>query len=247
MALFGKKDAAVEEAPVVMDANAETPAPETKAKKEKKNKQQFLEPNQMNFLTQYEIVVEGKKQNLDLKKILKPLIAVAVVVLAVFVVMEIVLLGMKAQTKSLNKYINDEQNVASYNEAIATKEKTDTVNLQKSNLEACMAAIDSYPNVGTAFFQSIATTATKNNVTVSSYGYANETGFLSMSCTGTTLGGISQFVRDLETLGLFTEVTYTGFSGTNESGYSFSISCVCAGDADAAVAVEEAPVEEVVE
>ncbi len=255
--LFKKKDAAAEQtAPVAADANAEAPAPKADKKaKSNKKQQKALEPNQMNFLEQYSLVVEGKKKNLDLAKILKPLIAVAVVVLAIFVLLEVVLIGFKARNKSLEKYINDPQNTASYNEAKATKDETDQVNTQKANIESCIAAIDSYPNVGKDFFTAIANTATNNGVTISNYGYSNMTGIISMSCSSKAISpattGISQFVRDLEKLGLFDNVTYTGFSGSGEGGYSFQISCVCLGDKKADVpevdADAQAQAEETVE
>ena len=249
--LFKKKDAAAEQtAPVAADANAEAPAPKAEKKaKSNKKQQKALEPNQMNFLEQYSLVVEGKKKNLDLAKILKPLIAVAVVVLAIFVLLEVVLIGFKARNKSLEKYINDPQNVASYNEAKATKEETDKVNTQKANIEACIKAIDSYPNVGKDFFESIANTATKNGVSISEYGYVNTNGYLSLSCSSNAISpnttGISQFVRDLEGLGLFDSIEYNGFSGSGEGGYSFSITAVCKLDANAPVVeAPEVPAEE---
>lgn len=251
--LFKKKDAAAEQtAPVAADANAEAPAPKAEKKaKSNKKQQKALESNKMNFLEQYSLVVEGKKKNLDLAKVLKPLIAVAVVVLAVFILIEVILLGFKARNKSLEKYINNEQNVATYNEALATKEKADSARAQKANMEAVINAIDSYPNVDAKFFEAIGNTATKNGVTVVSYGYANDTGFLTAQCTSNAIApnttGISQFVRDLEGLGLFDSVTYTGFSGSTEGGYSFSISAVCKGDANAPVVEAPIPAEETTE
>ena len=251
--LFKKKDAAAEQtAPVAADANAEAPAPKADKKaKSNKKQQKALEPNQMNFLEQYSLVVEGKKKNLDLAKILKPLIAVAVVVLAIFVLLEVVLIGFKARNKSLEKYINDPQNVATYNEALSTKEKADSARTQKANMEAVINAIDSYPNVDAKFFEAIGNTATKNGVTVSNYGYANDTGFLSLQCTSNAISpdttGISQFVRDMEKLGLFDNVTYNAFSGGNEGGYSFSITATCKGDANAPVVEAPTPAEETTE
>lgn len=242
MADLFKKNTA-EEAPVAVDANAEAPAPEAKGKKEKKSKVKYLEPNQMNFLEQYSIVVEGKKKNLDLEKVLKPLIALLIVVLAIFVLLEVVLLGMKAQTKSLEKYINDENNVATYNEALDTKAQTDTINLQKANLENVIKAIDSYPNVGTAFFKTIAANATANGTSVSNYSYSNENGYLSVSCTSTTTADVAKFVRAMEQNGLFANVIYTGFNGEAQEGYTYTLSCYCLGDANVEVPAE-APVEE---
>ena len=252
--LFKKKDAAAEQtAPVAADANAEAPAPKAEKKaKSNKKQQKALEPNQMNFLEQYSLVVEGKKKNLDLAKILKPLIAVAVVVLAIFVLLEVVLIGFKTRNKSLEKYINDPKNVASYSEAKETKEETDKVNTQKANIEACIKAIDSYPNVGKDFFNAIANVATKNGVTISEYGYVNTNGYLSLACSSNAISpattGASQFVRDLEGLGLFDSIEYNGFSGSTEGGYSFSITAVCKPDATApAVEAPATPAEETVD
>lgn len=251
--LFKKKDAAAEQtAPVAADANAEAPAPKAEKKaKSNKKQQKALEPNQMNFLEQYSLVVEGKKKNLDLAKILKPLIAVAVVVLAIFVLLEVVLIGFKARNKSLEKFINDEQNVASYNEAVATKEKIDLANTQKANMEAAMNAIKTYANVDSTFFTSIANTATKNGVTISNYNYIGDSGSLSLSCSATAISpdttGISQFVRDLGGLGIFDSVNYNTFSGSPEGGYSFEIGCIFKPDANAPVVEAPTPAEETTE
>ncbi|MBQ0135961.1 MAG: hypothetical protein KBS43_04430 [Oscillospiraceae bacterium] len=239
MADLFKKNTPAEEAPVVADANAETPAPEAKGKKEKKAKVKYLEPNQMNFLEQYHIVVEGKKKNLDLQKVLKPLIAVAIVVLAIFVLLEVVLLGMKAKNKSLEKYINDEQNVASYSEAVATKEKIDLAKTQKTNMEAAMNAIASYPNVDATFFNSVANTASKNGVAISNYNYVGDNGYLSLTCSAKAVSpadtGVSQFVRDLVALNIFDNVDYRSFNGSTEGGYSFDVGCTFKPDASAPV------------
>ena len=247
--LFKKKDAAAEQTtPVAADANAEAPAPKAEKKaKSNKKQQKALEPNKMNFLEQYSLVVEGKKKNLDLAKILKPLIAVAVVVLAIFVLLEVVLIGFKARNKSLEKYINDEQNVATYNEALDTKATIDSVTLQKANTEAVIKAIDSYPNVGKAFFQTIAANATANDTSVSNYSYSNDNGYLSLSCTSRSTAGISKFVRAMEQNGLFDDVQYTGFSGAADNGYSFALSCYCVGDANVTPPVVETPAEETTE
>ena len=225
---FGKKN----DTPMMINENVAAPAPEVKAKKEKKSKVKYLEPNQMNFLNQYKIVVEGKKKDLDLAKILKPLILILVLVLAAFVLLEVVLIGFKAKNKSLDKYINDANNIASYNEAIAVKEETDKVNTQKANMEALLTAIDTYPNVGKDFFAKVASAATKNNVTITNYSYANENGWLNLSCHANATKDISQFVRDLEKLGLFNSVNYTGFqsNGDTTGSYGYSVDCTCLGD-----------------
>ncbi len=230
MALLNKKpaDEATVEAPAAAPVAADADAPQEKKAKEKKAKVQYLQPNQMNFLNQYELVVEGKKKNLDLAKILKPLIAVLVLVLIVFVLLEAVLLGMKAKGKSMEKYINDSQNVATYNEAVATKEKIDQANTQKANMEAAINAIKTYPDVDSAFFSKIANAATKNGVTISNYSYSASNGYFSIACDAKAIApattGISQFVRDLEALGIFDSVNYNAFSGSKEDGYGFSIS-----------------------
>ena len=86
---FKKKDAN----PMMIDGNTSAPAPAAPAAKEKKSQVKYLEPNEMNFYEQYKVVVEGKKKDVDLAKILKPLIAVLIVVLAVFVILEAILIG----------------------------------------------------------------------------------------------------------------------------------------------------------
>ncbi len=231
---FKKKDAN----PMMIDGNTSAPAPAAPAAKEKKSKAKFLEPNEMNFYEQYKVVVEGKKKDVDLTKILKPLIALLLVVLAAFILLEVVLIGFKAKNKSLDKYINDPANIAAYNEALAVKEETETIKTKTTNMVSLINAIDSYPNVGKDFFTAIANTATKNGVTITSYGYVNDNGFLTLSCTSTSTAGISQFVRDLGTLNLFNKVMYNGFQG-DQGSYGFTVSAVCLGDANAQVPAAE--------
>lgn len=214
--------------PEAMDADA--PAPEKKAKKAKKAKVQYLEKNQMNFREKYEVVVEGKKKDVDLSAIIKPIIIVVAVVAVVFVLCEVVLLSMNARTKSLEKYINDEGNIASYNAAVALKQEGEAVKAQKANTESLIKAIDSYPNVDKAFFTAISTAATNNGVTVNNYGYSGVNGYLSVSCNSTTTSGISNFVRAMVDTGLFATVEYNQFnSGGTEGGYAFSVTCYCNG------------------
>lgn len=235
---FKKKDAN----PMMIDGNTSAPAPAAPADKKAKNsKAKFLEPNEMNFYEQYKVVVEGKKKDVDLSKILRPLIALLLVVLAAFIILEVVLIGFKARNKSLDKYINDANNVAAYNEALAVKEETETIKTKITNMVSLINAIDSYPNVGKDFFSAIASAATKNGVSVTTYGYVNDNGFLTLSCTSTTTAGISQFVRDLKALNLFDKVMYNGFQG-DQGSYGFTVSAVCLGDANAQVpAAEETP------
>ena len=225
---FKKKDAN----PMMIDGNTSAPAPAAPAAKEKKSKVKYLEPNEMNFYEQYKVVVEGKKKDVDLAKILKPLIAVLIVVLAVFVILEAILIGFKAKNKSLDKYINDPNNIASYNEALAVKKETETVNAAKANMESLLTAIDTYPNVGKDFFAKVASVATKNNVTITNYSFANENGWLNLACNASATKDITQFVRDLETLGLFGNVNYTGFQSNGDAtgGYGYSVDCTCLGD-----------------
>ncbi len=209
------------------EAEGMAPAPVKKEKKEKKPKLQYLEKNQMNFLEKYEIVVEGKKSNVDITKIVKPLIILLIVVAIIFALTTGIKIVMNQKVKSLDKYINDPANVSSYNEAVALKQEGETVKAQKSNLEALIKAVDSYPNVNKAFFEAISKAATDNGITIGQYGYAGANGVLSVSCTSTTTAGISGFVRAMEATGLFADVEYNAFNGQAEGGFSFTVTCVC--------------------
>lgn len=211
------------------EAEGIAPAPKKKEKKEKKPKLQYLEKNQMNFLEKYEIVVEGKKNNVDITKIIKPLVILLIVVAIIFALTTGVKIFMNQKVKSLDKYINDPANVSSYNEAVALKQESENVKTQKTNLEALIKAIDSYPDVSREFFNAINKAATDNSVTIGQYGYAGETGVLSVSCSSASTAGISNFVRAMEATGLFADVEYNSFNGEAEGGYSFSVTCVCNG------------------
>ena len=184
----------------------------------------------MNFFERYETIVEGKSNDIDAKKIMVPgTIVVAVVVLA-FAVLEILLLITNSSIKSLNNYINDQNNVASYNQAITIKDTISRAQVQKKNTESMISAIATYPNVNRDFFTAINSAASSNGVTVVNYGYAGNTGYLSTSCTATNVQSISNFVRAMEATGLFANVEYNQFSGGTEGSFSFSVNCYCNGN-----------------
>lgn len=227
-------------APGAIEQNAAETAP-AKEKKEKKSKLKYLEPNQMNFYEQYKLVVEGKKKDVDIQKIIAPLAAVLVVILLVYAGTFGYLFTIKSKNKALSNYINDANNIATYNLALETKAQIGVVGTNKSNLETILEAIDSYPNLGAKFFVVLDATAKQNNITIGSYSYSNQGGSLSVSCTSKTTQDISNFVRAMEKNGLLSLVTYTGFSGSSES-YSFSLTCRCLGNVDMdSLVVDDAP------
>ncbi|NLL63185.1 MAG: hypothetical protein GX241_02935 [Ruminococcaceae bacterium] len=219
-------------APENMDANAaaeDNAITVEKLKKMRKDRKKlhYLEKNKMNFYEKYVLIVEGKKSQLDLAKIVKPTVTAAVLAIIALVILLVVLGVIKGQSASYNKYINDEKNIATYNQAVDTKAKGEYVNTQKANMESLINAIAAYPNVDKAFFTTISAAGTKNDVVVNSFGYAGETGFLSISCKARTTAGISQFVRDMVATGLFADVSYNAFTGDSEGGYNFQITCYC--------------------
>ena len=220
--LFKKKTAPAEGTP-----DAEPAAEEKKSKKEKPAKKQYLESNKMNFLERYEFVVEGKQTDVDFDALKKPIAIVLGVLLVLLVITQGLSIFTSAKVKSYEKYINDPNNVASYAQATELKNKIDQTTLQKTNMESLIAAIATYPDVDTAFFQAIDTAAGANNVLINSYGFTSVTGTLSLNCNATSPQNISDFIRALMNTGLFESIDYTGFTGAQESGYSFSISAVC--------------------
>lgn len=212
----------------------ETGAPEAdkkldKAKKEKPAKKTYLEPNNMNFLERYEVVVEGKKADLDLSAYRTPILVAGIALLVILVIAQGLNILTKTQIKSLNKYINDPTNVSAFNEATGVKAKVNDAVTQKSNLEAMIEAVKTYPDVDKAFFDAIFAAGTANTVTTGNYGYMSNTGTITIACHSQAIPNISEFVRSLEATGLFTSVEYVGFSGAADTGYSFNVSCLCKG------------------
>ena len=209
----------------------EAPAPkEAKAKKEKKTKapkDQYLKPNRMNFLERYETLVEGKKAELDLDKYKKPYFIVLAVLLVILVVFIVLLSVTKVQVKSYEKYINDPNNASTYSKALKLKGDTERIKLEKANIEKMINAISTYPNINKEFFAALSNAATNNNVTINNYGYAGQSGFISIPCVASSPQDISNFVTAIEATGLFDSVEYTGFDGGAEGGYAFNVSCYC--------------------
>ena len=213
-----------------LDAEAvEAPAEEKAEKKEKKqkNKLQYLEHNTMNFLERYETVVEGKSQDKGLEAYKKPIMILMIVLVVIGVIAQGLNIYSGMRIKSLEKYINDENNIATYNEALAVKTSVEQAKLQKTNMEAMIAAIATYPDVDKSFFDSVSGAATANSVVINNYGYASASGVLSVSCVASTPQNISNFVRALDATGLFANVEYTGFSGGTEGGYTFTVTTYC--------------------
>lgn len=212
-----------------LDAEAvEAPVEEKAEKKEKKqkNKLQYLEHNTMNFLERYETVVEGKAADKGLEAYKKPIMILMIALVVIGVIAQGLNIYSGMRIKSLEKYINDENNKASYNQSLETKAAADAATLQKTNLEANLAAIASYPDVDKKLFDAIANAATANGVTLGTYGYSGSTGYIAISgCTAPSPASITEFIRAAETTGLFVDFEYQGFSGAGEGGgYSYNVS-----------------------
>lgn len=205
---------------------------EAKKDKKKAPKKQYLEANKMNFLDRYETVVEGKSDDIDIKKIMIPGIAVVAAVAVVCAVIWVLVLITNSSVKSLNNYINDQNNVASYNQAITVKDTISRAKAQKANTESMISAIATYPNINRAFFNAISVAASENGVTVVNYGYSGNTGYLSVSCTATSAQNISNFVRAMNATGLFANVEYNQFNGGSEGAFSFTVNCYCNGNSN---------------
>lgn len=217
--LFKKKNAEA--------AAVEAPAEEKAEKKDKKqkNKLQYLEHNTMNFLERYETVVEGKSQDKGLEAYKKPIMILMIVLVVIGVIAQGLNIYSGMRIKSLEKYINDENNQASYNQSLETKAAAERAQLQKTNLETNLAAIASYPDLDKALFDALGNAATSNGVTLGSYGYAGGTGYLAITgCSAQSPASITAFIRAAEATGLFTSVEYQGFSGGGEGGYSYNVS-----------------------
>ncbi|GEM_PF-3238621 len=219
--LFKKKEAPAD------GAVENAPAEEKKEKKQKASKKQYLEHNKMNFLERYETIVEGKQNDVDFDALKKPIIIILGVLLVLLIITQALSIFTSARVKSLEKYINDPNNVASYAQATELKTKIDQTEIQKVNMESLIAAIATYPDVDQAFFQAISKAANDNSVSINGYGFTSVTGNLTLNCNAPTPQDVSDFVRSLMATGRFVSIDYTGFTGAQESGYSFSISAVC--------------------
>lgn len=206
------------------DSNMDTNSKKTN---KKKNKQLFLEHNSMNFLDRYQTVVEGKAADKGLDAYKKPILALLLALVILALIAQALNIFSSLRLKSINDFINDPDNISSYNLSVLTKDNASSAAIQKNNLLAMIDAIDTYPNVDTGLFGAISTAASSNSIAVGNYGYSGEKGYLSISCTAVTPQNITDFIRALDATGLFASIQYGGFSGGVEGGYSFTVSAYC--------------------
>jgi hypothetical protein len=199
-------------------------------KKPKKEKPVFLDHRDMNFYERYEVVVEGKQVNVDPLKLFKPAIIVLLIVLVIVLIMKIISFGVTLRCKSLNNYINDSANKSAYNTAVTIQKQTASINKKETDLKACVAAIKTYPSVNSQFFATIQAAAANAGASITNVTYDNTTGLISLSCTATTVAGPAAFVNALNDSGLFSVTDYTGYSGTQAGGYTFTVAAYCNGN-----------------
>lgn len=205
------------------DSNMDT---NSKKINKKKNKQLFLEHNSMNFLDRYQTVVEGKAADKGLDAYKKPILALLIVLVLLALIAQALNIFSSLRLKSINDYINDPDNISSYNLSILTKDNVSQATIQKNNLLANLDAMASYPDLDKSLFDAIANAANTNGVVLGTYGYSGSTGYLAISgCTAQTPDAITNFIRAAEATGLFTDFDYQGFSGGGEAGgYTYNIS-----------------------
>lgn len=199
-----------------------------KVKKVKKQKAKYLDQKDMNFLERYQTVVEGKQAKIDPKFFVFPAAGVLGVLAVMFIIINIITAITVSGNKKIQAYVNDANNIASYNEAVELSKDIAEKRLSKTALEQTIEIVKKYPQINQDFITKLYA-ALPQGVTVENITFDSAQGYLSLSCNSDAVAIIPTFINNLEGTGEFACVGYTGYSG-GSGGYSFTVDCICNGN-----------------
>lgn len=208
------------------DATADN---KTEVKKVELTKKKFLKPKDINFYERYQTIVEGKQKQTDPKLIILPLAGVLVIIFAIWLIFFISTKVTENNNEKIQTYLTE--NNSSYLESKDLYENTIKTNQKITNLKVIQDELASYPQMNAANIGLIINAANSSGTTITAINYINTTGVMTISgITGkgnaNLVKNASAFVKALKNTNLFRDVSYTGYSGDADNGYTFSAACV---------------------
>ncbi len=199
-----------------------------KSIKSKGDKNKFLQPKDMNFFERYEIVVEGKQEKINPMFFIVPTATVLGILIVAFAIINVMSAVVNNSNKKLQAYVDDTNNIASYNQAVQLSNEISKRNSSKVAIEEILKAMGKYPSINEAFISSIYGSLPEG-ITIQNINYDSAQGYFSMSCVSTNVNAIPDFINNLEATNRFAVVGYTGYNG-GSGGYTFTVNCICNGN-----------------
>lgn len=194
----------------------------------KKNKS--LKVKDMNFIDRYEIIVEAKPPKINPKYFILPSGVVLSILLIIIIAMSTILAITNTSNKHKNEYINSEDNIAKYSQAEKLTQEITKRRNSKNQIESVINSIDKYPNLNNELINIIFGTAGQNKCQINDMDYNSEQGLITINCNTKSEKNVPIFVCALNNTKKFNLVTYVGYNGNAEEGYTFTVSCVCKGN-----------------
>ncbi|NCC86273.1 MAG: hypothetical protein EOM05_00170 [Clostridia bacterium] len=195
--------------------------------KEKEPKKKYLESKDMNFFERYETVVEGKEQKINPMFFIVPAAGVLGVLILSFLFLNVMSVIKARSNKKVQEYINDSNNVASYNQSIQLSSEIAKRISSKDAIDEILETMKNYPSIDETFINALYS-ALPEGVTIEMITYNSSQGYFSMACSSTDVNAIPLFVNNLDSTGEFAFVSYTGYNG-GTGGYAFTVDCICNG------------------
>ncbi|MEG0979200.1 MAG: hypothetical protein RR911_03260 [Oscillospiraceae bacterium] len=196
--------------------------------KNKTTKVKYLAQKDMNFYERYETVVEGKQAKVNPMFFIAPAAGVLGALVAIVVIINVMTVITVRGNKNIQEFVDDSNNVATYNQAIKLSDDIANKKSSKSALDQTLELMKKYPQINQEFFGSIYG-AMPQSVTIESAIFESAQGYFSMSCKTTDIKAIPSFINNLEATGKFAYTSYKGYNG-GQGGYAFTVDCICNGN-----------------
>ncbi|MDR1797175.1 MAG: hypothetical protein LBR44_06965 [Clostridiales Family XIII bacterium] len=131
--------------------------------------------------------------------------------------------GLKVEQARAEAFLaENEGQVQATNQALSDAEN---MRAQAEAMKTITSAVESYPDLSSDQLRRVFEVAS-GRATLENISYDRSTGELSFGARTSTASGVSLFVAQLRQTGMFAEVTYDGYSGGGDAGYSANVRCV---------------------
>ena len=139
---------------------------------------------------------------------------------------------MRGQTSDLRAWCANEQNLTPYQQSLQDQQAADTYHSLTDYANGMTSLLASYPDLTSSLLNRIDAAGSSSGITVEFTSYDAASGVLQFNATSDTVIDIPAYVRALQSCGVFSDVTYTGYQSTNSrnqtAGYALNLRCILA-------------------
>jgi hypothetical protein len=121
--------------------------------------------------------------------------------------------GVNAQSDTIREYLDSPDTTRQIAQAQSTETEAKSMIAQAETAATPMENLATYPDLSTAQYRQIVELAGAN-IQLSTINYTRDSGTLSFSGTTEYVLSISTFIAQLRSSGMFSDVVYTGYSGS---------------------------------